>query len=241
MSATHECPLCHGPGESIDSFRGAYDQDVSHLTFDRLFYRCTSPGCRAVFFFDELIKQEADPNWEAEREEEIHAAESRRMEMQDSDVYQNMMRAREENDTLITKDRDLMKQVKEIENKIAKEQEELESFPDRMRNFQWEEPARIEEWVSSQWLPPSFAEKSVATTFGMSRPAIRKDIPEAERAQWRDDGPTYKEGQTVIHKAWGQGKVIEGNDDGGTIITAEFPKQGKKKMDLRFAKLERAS
>lgn len=241
MAATHECPLCHGQGDSIESFRGAYDQDVSHLTFDRLFYRCKTRGCGAVFFFDELIKQEEDPNWEAEREQEIQEAEARRLEMHDSEVYQTMMKAREENDTVITKDRELMKQVKEIENKITKEQEELETFPERMRNFRWEEPEKISEWVASLWLPPSFAEKSVASTFGMSRPKIRKDIPDEERAQWQEEGPTYKEGQKVVHQAWGEGKVVEGNDDGGTIITAEFPKQGRKRMDLRFAKLSKAS
>ncbi|MBW3625775.1 MAG: DUF3553 domain-containing protein, partial [Armatimonadetes bacterium] len=42
-------------------------------------------------------------------------------------------------------------------------------------------------------------------------------------------------------QAWGKGTVVEGNRDGGTIITAEFPKTGKKKMDLRYAKLEKVS
>ena len=67
-------------------------------------------------------------------------------------------------------------------------------------------------------------------------------MPEEERAQLLPEGgPTYAKGQAVLHKTWGRGEVVEGNDDGGTIITAEFPSQGRKKMDLRFAKLEKVS
>jgi len=51
----------------------------------------------------------------------------------------------------------------------------------------------------------------------------------------------FEEGQAVVHQLWGKGRVVEGNTEGGTIITAEFPEQGTKRMDLRFAKLEKAS
>jgi hypothetical protein len=221
---------------------GSYDQGENHINFERIFYRCEKPKCGTVFYFDELTGRSEDLHWEEEREQEIERVEARRQEMLDTDVYQNMIRAREESDATITKDRELVKQVKEIDVSLAKDQEELDSFMDRMRNFTWEDFPELQQWIQTNWLPPSFAEKTLALTFGMSRPTLRKDLPEEERALlMKDEGPHFEEGQTVVHQAWGKGKVIEGNTGGGTIITAEFPKQGKKKMDLRFAKLELAS
>lgn len=240
MNKTAECPLCHEKGKLEKEFQGSYDVDTSHLTFIRRLYRCPDPNCGAVFFYDELLRQEEDPQWEDERNQEIKDAESRIQELQKSEAYHMMVRAREENDPLVTKDRELMKQVKEMEGILAKEREDLESFPQRMRNFRWDQPEEVNEWVEARWLPPIFAEKGLNSHFGMSRPAIRKDIPDEELALWREDNPTYKEGQTVVHQTWGKGKVVEGNSEGGTIITAKFPKKGTKKMDLRYAKLEKA-
>jgi hypothetical protein len=237
-----ECPLCHAWGNPLESFGGAYDHDKYHIEFERTFYRCEGSKCGAFFFYDELTRQSDDPNWKEElsqKEEETHA---HKQELLDSDVYQSMLRGREENDVTITKDRDLMKQVKEINEEIQRDQENLEGFMNQMRNFSWEDDEAIRKWTASNWLPPSFAEKSLAATFGMSRPLIRKDLPDETRAEMlKDDGPTFRQGQTVLHGAWGKGRVVEGNDDGGTIITAEFPEKGVKKMDLRFAKLEKVS
>jgi len=239
----HECPLCPGKGRFITTFQGAYDHAVNRITFQRHFFRCQRPKCGAVFYFDEFIRQDENTHWKAEHIEAMERFEQRREELLDTEVYQTMMRAREESNDIVTKDRALAKQVKEIDTMIAQEKEDLENFNENMRNFEWVDNAAIENWIESNWLPPSFAEKSMDSDFGMSRPLLRNDLPQEVREEWQrdDENPCYQEGQPIHHELWGTGKVLSGNLNGGTIITAEFPQQGKKTMDLRFAKIQAVS
>ena len=238
-SQTRECPLCHGEGLIERIYEGSFDHGIEHVTFTRRFYRCTSRSCGAVFYADEQRGRQETDRWQSELETETMEMHIRRQELSDRDAFRLMVEAREIANDTITKDREMVKQFKEIEKAIASEEESLAAFMERMRNFAWTDPESIDEWVKENWLPPSFADRSLDQDFGMSRPTLRKDLPAEERALLsRADKPVFVEGQEVVHSAWGRGKFVVGNTDGGSLITAEFAAQGAKRMDLRYANLE---
>ncbi len=234
-----ECPLCHGSAHNEPSYEGSYDLDVSHIVFIRKFGRCENYQCGAVFFEDYVTDRSGDENWEVELERAGENAEQRRKELLETPLYQSVLQARETNDPLVLKDRETMKQAKEIEGQLEQNDINLATFAEHMRNFAWVDTDGITEWVTSNWLPPNFAEKNLKIDSGMSRPAIRRDIPEEDRSLWQSPEPdTFEAGQKVIHPAWGEGVIVEGNAEGETLVTIEFPEQGVRKLDIRFAKLK---
>ena len=235
----HDCPLCSGMGTAVNYALGTYDYDQTRYRIRRIFYRCETSPCEAVFFLDSIVAQTIDPDWEEDLARCERDFEANRRELVAIDVYQRMLQAVEANDATVTKDRGLRKQVREIDHKIAEEQEKVDSFSRRMRNFSWDDPESHQRWVHENHLPPNFAEKELDIDFRMSRPSLRYDYIEDETRRGSERETIFQKGQSILHRMWGRGRVVIGNTDGGNLVTVEFPEQGQKRMDLRFSEFSK--